>query len=85
VGWSEVDRIIVRDSQHRLGRLKVSGGMSVQIDPREGAPVETTLWAEGIDFAFRRHAFHAAYRELRAHLTAYQERSRGGPEPRLAS
>ncbi len=74
VGWSEVERIIVRDTQHRIGRLKVAGGMSVQIDPREGGPVETTLWAEGIDFAFRRHAFHAAYGELRRHLTAYRER-----------
>jgi hypothetical protein len=74
VRWSEVDRIIVRDTEHRIGRLKVAGGMSVQIDPREGSPVETTLWAEGIDFAFRRHAFHAAYRELRQHLTAYRER-----------
>jgi hypothetical protein len=73
VRWSEVERIIVRDTQHRIGRLKVAGGMSVQIDPREGGPVETTLWAEGIDFAFRRHAFHAAYRELRQHLTAYRE------------
>jgi Bacterial PH domain len=76
VRWSEVDRIIVRDTQHIIGRLKIAGGMSVQIDPRVGAPVETTLWAEGIDFAFRRHAFHAAYRELRAHLTAYRERTR---------
>jgi Bacterial PH domain len=74
VRWSEVERIIVRDTRHTIGRLKVAGGMSVQIDPREGDPVETTLWAEGIDFAFRRHAFHAAYRELRKHLTAYRER-----------
>jgi hypothetical protein len=85
VRWSEVERIIVRDTRHSIGRLKVAGGMSVQIEPREGAPVETTLWAEGIDFAFRRHAFHAAYRELRHHLTAYRERTRGGPEPRLAA
>jgi hypothetical protein len=76
VRWSDVDRIIVRDTQHTIGRLKIPGGMSVQIDPREGAPVETTLWAEGIDFAFRRHAFHAAYRELRQHLTAYREQTR---------
>lgn len=76
VRWSDVDRIIVRNPQHTIGRLKIAGGMSVQIDPREGAPVETTLWAEGIDFAFRRHAFHAAYRELRQHLTAYREQTR---------
>lgn len=85
VYWSEVEQIIVRDTRHSIGPLRVPGGMSVQIDPRHGAPFETTLWAEGIDFAFRRHAFHAAYRELRHHLTAYRERTRGGHEPRMAS
>jgi hypothetical protein len=68
--WSEVDRIIVRDTRYTIGPVRVAGGMSVQIDPHRGAPVETTLWADGIDFAFRRHAFHAAYRELREHLAA---------------
>jgi hypothetical protein len=85
VRWSEVERITVRDTRHSIGRLRVAGGMSVEIEPRDGAPIQTTLWAEGIDFVFRRHAFHAAYRELREHLTAYRERSRTGPEPRLAS
>jgi hypothetical protein len=85
VRWSEVERITVRDTRHSIGRMRVAGGMSVQIDPRHGAPIQTTLWAEGIDFVFRRHAFHAAYRELREHLTAYRERTRKGPEPRLAS
>ena len=85
VHWSEVERITVRETRHSIGRLRVAGGMSVQIDPRDGAPIETTLWAQGIDFAFRRHAFHAAYRELRQHLTAYRERTRDGHGPRLAS
>jgi hypothetical protein len=81
VRWSEVERITVRDTRHSIGPLRVAGGLSVQIEPQAGAPIETTLWAEGIDFAFRRHAFHAAYRELRQHLAAYRE----GPDPRLAS
>jgi hypothetical protein len=85
VRWSEVERISVRDTRHSIGRLQVAGGMSVQIEPRSGAPIETTLWAQGIDFAFRRHAFHSAYRELRQHLTAYRERTLSGPGPRLAS
>jgi hypothetical protein len=72
--WSAVDRIMVRDTRHSWGRFQISGGLSVEIELNDGDPVETTLWAEGIDFAFRRHAFHAAYRELRAHLTAYRER-----------
>ena len=76
VRWSDVDRIVVQDTRHNVGGLQIKGGMSVLIEPRHGAPVETTLWAEGINFAFRRHAFHAAYRELRAHLTAYREQSR---------
>jgi hypothetical protein len=76
VPWSEVERITVRDTRHSIGRLQVAGGMSVQIDPHDGAPIETTLWAQGIDFAFRRHAFHAAYRELRQQLAAYRQRSR---------
>jgi hypothetical protein len=75
VRWSEVDRITVRDTRHSIRRLQVAGGMSVQIEPRDGAPIETTLWAQGIDFAFRRQAFHAAYRELRQHLTAYRQRA----------
>jgi hypothetical protein len=79
VSWSEVDHISVRDTRHSIGRLQVAGGMSVLIEPHEGAPIETTLWAEGIDFAFRKHAFHAAYRELRKHLTAYRERTNHGP------
>ena len=81
VRWSEVERITVRDTRHTIGRLQIAGGLSVQVEPHTGAPIETTLWAEGIDFAFRRHAFHAAYRELRQHLAAYRE----GPGPRLAS
>ena len=76
VPWSDVERITVRDTRHTWGRFQVSGGLSVQIELHEGGPVETTLWAEGIDFAFRRHAFHAAYRELRSHLAAYRERRR---------
>jgi hypothetical protein len=83
VRWSEVERITVRDTRHSIGRLRIAGGKSVQIEPHEGRPIETTLWAEGIDFAFRKHAFHAAYKELRRHLTAYRERTRSGP--RLAS
>jgi hypothetical protein len=75
VGWSEVERITVRETRHSIGRLRIAGGMSVQLEPRDGAPIETTLWAQGIDFAFRRHAFHAAYRELRQHLTAYRQRT----------
>jgi hypothetical protein len=74
IPWSAVDRITVRDSRHAWGRIQVSGGLSVEIELHDGPPVETTLWAEGIDFAFRRHAFHAAYKELRAQLTAYRER-----------
>jgi hypothetical protein len=76
VQWSEVERITVRDSRLSIGRLQVAGGMGVQIEPRVGAPIETTLWAQGIDFAFRRDAFHAAYRELRQHLSAYRQHSR---------
>jgi hypothetical protein len=76
VQWSEVERITVRDSRLSIGRLQVAGGMGVQIEPRDGAPIETTLWAQGIDFAFRRDAFHAAYRELRQHLSAYRQHSR---------
>ncbi|GIG74075.1 hypothetical protein Pfl04_24790 [Planosporangium flavigriseum] len=76
VPWSEVERITVRETRHSVGRLQVAGGMSVHLDPREGAPIETTLWAQGIDFAFRRHAFHAAYQELRQHLNAYRQHTR---------
>ncbi|NJC70058.1 PH domain-containing protein [Planosporangium thailandense] len=76
VPWSEVDRITVRDTRYSIGGLRVAGGMSVQIDPHDGGPIETTLWAQGIDFAFRRHAFHAAYQELRRHLTMYRQHSR---------
>jgi hypothetical protein len=75
VRWSEVEGITVRDTRQSIGPLRVAGGMSVQIEPRDGASIETTLWAQGIDFAFRRHAFHAAYRELRRHLTVYRQRT----------
>jgi hypothetical protein len=85
VPWSQVERISVHDTRQTLGRFKIASGMTVLIEPREGAPIETTLWAEGIDFAFRKHAFHAAYQELRTHLTAYRERTYVSREPRLAS
>jgi hypothetical protein len=85
VRWAEIERITVRETRQSIGRLQVAGGMSVQIDPHDGAPIETTLWAQGIDFAFRRDAFHAAYRELRRHLTAYRERTPDGRGPQLAS
>jgi hypothetical protein len=76
VDWSEVDGITVRETRQSIVGLQVASGMSVQIEPRDGAPIETTLWAQGIDFAFRRHAFHAAYRELRQHLNAYRQHAR---------
>ncbi|MGC9671260.1 PH domain-containing protein [Planosporangium sp. 12N6] len=85
VRWAEVERVTVRETRHSIGRFQVAGGLSVQLDPHDGPAIETTLWAQGIDFAFRRDAFHAAYRELRRHLTAYRERSRDGHDPRLAS
>lgn len=75
VAWSAVERITVRDTRYSIGPLQVAGGMSVQLDPHEGAPIETTLWAQGIDFAFRRHAFHAAHQELRRHLNIYRQHS----------
>jgi hypothetical protein len=79
VRWSEVERITVRDSRVSIGGLLVAGGRSVQIEPLVGAPIETTLWADGIDFVFRRHAFHDAYRELRQHLTTYRNAAGGRP------
>jgi hypothetical protein len=79
VPWSEVERITVRDTRQSVGPLQVASGLGVQLEPRAGAPIETTLWAQGIDFAFRRDAFHAAYRELRGHLNAYRQHAHNLP------
>jgi len=48
--------------------------MTVLIERRDGSVVNTELWAQGIDFHRRPHAFREVYHYLRnRHLSAVVE------------
>ena len=81
IAWPEVKQIAMRDTSHVLLGITVAGGPNVLIDLRTGETAATPLYANGIDFLFRPHAFGHAYRELRGALAA----ATAGPSTSLAT
>jgi hypothetical protein len=69
--WPEVAHIHLHKATHRLGPWEIESGLTVLIERRDGAMVNTELWAQGVDFHSRPRVFRAVYQELRAlHLDA---------------
>ena len=65
VAWRDLDRITVGDATFRLGRVRVPLGRTIWFETRDGARVDSTLYADGIDFRFRRPLFARLHEDLR--------------------
>jgi hypothetical protein len=65
LAWRELDRITVADATFRVGRLRVPAGRTIWFETRAGERVDSTLYADGIDFRFRRPLFARLHDDLR--------------------
>jgi hypothetical protein len=65
VAWRDIEHVRLHDAAHKIGRLEIPSGMTVLIERRDGVAVQTSLWAQGVDFHGRPGAFRAVYHELR--------------------
>jgi hypothetical protein len=69
--WQQIRHVRLHKATHRLGPWEIESGMTVLIERRDGATVNTELWAQGVDFHSRPKVFRAVYDELRnRHLAA---------------
>lgn len=69
--WDDIETVRLHKASHRLGRWEIESGMTVLIERRDGATVNTELWAQGVDFHSRPKLFRAVYHEIRdRHLAA---------------
>jgi len=59
--WTEIDQFAIDQGTFRLGSLQVPTGMTVLIRHRSGEFVNTSLWAQGIDFHARPRLFREVY------------------------
>jgi hypothetical protein len=80
VPWAAIDRIVVDRMDHTIGRLRIPAGRTVVIDLATGGRVDSTLWADGVDFKFRPALFTQVYATLRAALLT----ARAEPAPSRA-
>jgi hypothetical protein len=77
VRWHDIAHIWLHRSSHRVGRWEIPSGMTVLLQRRDGATINTELWAQGVDFHSRPKVFRAVYHELRdRHLAATRPRPR---------
>ena len=65
VRWHDIGRVWLHRSTHRLGPYEIPSGMTVLLERRDGATINTELWAQGVDFHSRPREFRAVYHELR--------------------
>ncbi|AGL13959.1 PH domain-containing protein [Actinoplanes sp. N902-109] len=69
--WDEIAHVRLHRHTNKIGRWEIEGGLTVLIERRDGSMVNTELWAQGIDFHGRPHAFKEVYHYLRErHLAA---------------
>ncbi len=65
MNWRDVTNVRLHKATQRLGPWEIDTGTTVLIERRNGATVNTELWAQGVDFHSRPKVFRAVYRELR--------------------
>jgi hypothetical protein len=89
--WTQIEHITLDQVVYRFGGLRVPSGMAVVIRCHNGTLVNTSLWAQGIDFHYRPAVFRDVYHSLRerhsAALAAQAEATlaAAGPEPVTAA
>jgi hypothetical protein len=59
--WTDIDQFAIDQPVYRFGTLEVPAGMTVLIRHRNGQLVNTSLWAQGIDFHSRPRQFREVY------------------------
>jgi hypothetical protein len=76
IPWRQIERITVQHvSQKRFG-LRVPAGRTAVIELSDGSRVNSSLWADGVDFKFSPARFRQACDALRAeHATVRQTTS----------
>jgi hypothetical protein len=65
IPWANVARIFIEHVDYEMGRLRIPAGKAVSIELCDGVRVNSTLWAEGVDFKFRPALFQETYNVLR--------------------
>jgi hypothetical protein len=65
IAWQAIDGIIVERVSHRLLRVDVPAGRTVVIVLHDGTRVNSSLWANGVDFKFHPGRFREACAAIR--------------------
>jgi hypothetical protein len=65
IAWSSVERIVVERAGHRLFGVDIPAGRAAIVELRDGTRVNSSLWADGVDFRFSPARFRQACAELR--------------------
>ena len=65
IGWRSVERIVVERAGHRLFGFDIPAGRTAVIERRDGTRVNSSLWADGVDFKFKPARFREACAQLR--------------------
>lgn len=69
--WTEIEEFVFDQPVWRLGGFRIPHGLTVLIKRRGGGYVNTSLWAQGVDFHARPRVFREVYGVLRErHLAA---------------
>jgi hypothetical protein len=63
--WTEIAEFALDQPVYRLGVVRVPAGLTVLIKRHTGGYVNTSLWAQGIDFHQRPRLFREVYGLLR--------------------
>lgn len=70
--WTEIDSFTLDQVISRFGGFELPRETTVRIRCRDGRVVSTPLWAQGIDFHSRPHAFREVLQGLRERHVAAQ-------------
>jgi hypothetical protein len=65
IRWHEVERIVVDRAHHQWLGLRIPSGRTAIIELHNGERVNSSLWADGIDFKFSPAGFRQACADLR--------------------
>lgn len=72
--WTEIEEFVFDQPVWRLGGFRIPHGLTVLIKRRDGGLVNTSLWAQGIDFHTRPRVFREVYGVLcERHLAAVNQ------------
>ena len=65
LAWHDIEGFRLHDKAYRLGGFTIPSGMTVLIERRDGRSLNSTLWAQGVDFHARPGVFRDVFHDLR--------------------